>query len=84
MGELKVCWSAAGPADDGSLRADRRKRERGHGARELGLRARPRASPAAIGEYVAAGYDEVYVMQMGPDQAGMIDFYRRDVLPRAR
>jgi G6PDH family F420-dependent oxidoreductase len=36
---------------------------------------------AAIQRYVNAGFDEVHVMQMGPDQAGMIDFYRREVLP---
>jgi G6PDH family F420-dependent oxidoreductase len=43
----------------------------------------PERHLAAIEEFVDAGYDEVYVMQMGPDQAGMIDFYRRAVLPRA-
>ncbi len=43
--------------------------------------ADPERHLAAIREYADAGYDEVYVMQMGPDQAGMIDFYRREVLP---
>jgi G6PDH family F420-dependent oxidoreductase len=42
----------------------------------------PERHLAAIAEYVDAGYDEVYVMQMGREQAGMIDFYRREVLPR--
>ena len=42
----------------------------------------PERHVAAIGEFVDAGYDEVYVVQMGPDQAGMIEFYRREVLPR--
>jgi G6PDH family F420-dependent oxidoreductase len=37
---------------------------------------------AALQEYVDAGFDEVYVAQMGPDQEGMIRFYERDVLPR--
>jgi G6PDH family F420-dependent oxidoreductase len=41
----------------------------------------PERHLAAIAEYVDAGYDEVYVMQMGPDQAGMIDFYAREILP---
>jgi alkanesulfonate monooxygenase SsuD/methylene tetrahydromethanopterin reductase-like flavin-dependent oxidoreductase (luciferase family) len=41
----------------------------------------PERHRAAIAEYLDAGYDEVYVMQMGPDQAGMIDFYAREVLP---
>jgi G6PDH family F420-dependent oxidoreductase len=37
---------------------------------------------ATIKEYVDAGFDEVYVAQMGPDQEGMIAFYEREVLPR--
>jgi G6PDH family F420-dependent oxidoreductase len=37
---------------------------------------------AAIQEYVDAGFDEIYVAQMGPDQEGMIRFYEREVLPR--
>jgi alkanesulfonate monooxygenase SsuD/methylene tetrahydromethanopterin reductase-like flavin-dependent oxidoreductase (luciferase family) len=41
----------------------------------------PERHRAAIQAYVDAGYDEVYVMQMGPDQAGMIEFYRREILP---
>ncbi len=36
----------------------------------------------AIQEYVDAGYTEVYVTQIGSDQAGFFDFYRREVLPR--
>jgi G6PDH family F420-dependent oxidoreductase len=36
---------------------------------------------AAIKEYIDAGFDEVYVAQMGPDQEGMIRFYEREVLP---
>ena len=35
----------------------------------------------AIREYADAGFDEVYVGQMGPDQKGMIDFVRSEVLP---
>jgi len=34
-----------------------------------------------IQEYVDAGYDHVYVHQVGPDQEGMIRFYEREVLP---
>jgi G6PDH family F420-dependent oxidoreductase len=37
-----------------------------------------------VQEYVDAGFDEVYVAQMGPDQDGMIRFYEREVLPRLR
>jgi G6PDH family F420-dependent oxidoreductase len=39
---------------------------------------------AALQEYVDAGFDEIYVSQMGPDQEGMIRFYEREVLPRLR
>ena len=35
-----------------------------------------------IQEYTDAGYDHVYIHQIGPDQAGFIDFAARDVLPR--
>jgi coenzyme F420-dependent glucose-6-phosphate dehydrogenase len=35
----------------------------------------------AIQEYERAGYDHVYVHQIGPDQAGFLDFYKREVLP---
>ena len=37
---------------------------------------------AAIQAYVDAGYDHVYVHQIGPDQEGMLEAYARDVLPR--
>jgi G6PDH family F420-dependent oxidoreductase len=36
----------------------------------------------AIAEYVDAGYDHVYVHQVGPDQTGFFDFYEREVLPK--
>jgi G6PDH family F420-dependent oxidoreductase len=36
----------------------------------------------AIQEYVDAGYDHVYVHQVGPDQEGFFEFYRREILPR--
>jgi G6PDH family F420-dependent oxidoreductase len=39
---------------------------------------------ATIREYVDAGFDEVYISQMGPDQEGMIRFYEREVLPKLR
>lgn len=39
---------------------------------------------AAVREYVEAGYDHVYVHQVGPDQAGFFDFYEREVLPELR
>ncbi len=36
---------------------------------------------AAIEEYVDAGYDHVYVHQIGSDQEGFLEFYEREVLP---
>jgi coenzyme F420-dependent glucose-6-phosphate dehydrogenase len=36
---------------------------------------------AAIQEYVDAGYDHVYVHQIGPDQDGFFDFCEREILP---
>jgi G6PDH family F420-dependent oxidoreductase len=41
----------------------------------------PERHRAAIEEYVDAGYDHVYVHQVGPDQEGFFDFYERQVLP---
>jgi G6PDH family F420-dependent oxidoreductase len=42
----------------------------------------PERHVAAIRAYADAGYEEVYVAQMGPDQEGMIRFYEKEVLPR--
>jgi G6PDH family F420-dependent oxidoreductase len=36
---------------------------------------------SAIAEYIEAGYDHVYLHQIGPDQEGFFDFYEREVLP---
>ena len=36
---------------------------------------------AAVQEYVDAGYDEVYLSQVGPDQAGFFDFFERELRP---
>ncbi len=35
-------------------------------------------------EFADAGYDEVYVSQIGPDYEGFFRFYRDEVLPRVR
>jgi G6PDH family F420-dependent oxidoreductase len=42
----------------------------------------PDAHVKAVKEYVDAGFDTVYVNQIGPDQQGFFDFYRTKVLPR--
>ena len=38
---------------------------------------------AGIREFAEAGFDHVYVHQVGPDQNGFIDFYEREVLGEA-
>jgi coenzyme F420-dependent glucose-6-phosphate dehydrogenase len=37
----------------------------------------------AIRRYEEAGFDHVWVHQIGPDQEGFFDFYAREILPRA-
>jgi G6PDH family F420-dependent oxidoreductase len=44
----------------------------------------PQKHREAIQEYIDAGYDHVYVHQVGPDQEGFFDFYRREILPHFR
>jgi len=41
----------------------------------------PERHRTAIQEYVDAGYDHVYIHQVGPEQEGFLDFYEREVLP---
>lgn len=35
-----------------------------------------------IQEYVDAGFDHVYIHQVGPDQEGFFNFYQREILPK--
>jgi G6PDH family F420-dependent oxidoreductase len=35
-----------------------------------------------IQKYADAGYDHIYIHQVGPDQAGFMNFYQREILPR--
>ncbi len=39
---------------------------------------------AAIQKYVDAGFDHIYLHQIGPDQEGFIRFYEREVLPNVQ
>jgi G6PDH family F420-dependent oxidoreductase len=41
----------------------------------------PEEHIAAIRKYIDAGYDHVYIHQIGPDQEGFLRFYAREVLP---
>ena len=38
----------------------------------------------AIRAFVDAGFDHVYVHQVGPDQEGFIELYEREIIPAAR
>jgi G6PDH family F420-dependent oxidoreductase len=42
----------------------------------------PERHASAIRAYLDAGFDEVYVNQIGPDQAGFFDFYAKELRPR--
>jgi G6PDH family F420-dependent oxidoreductase len=42
----------------------------------------PERHAEALKQYLEAGYDEVYVSQVGDDQTGYFDFYRQEVAPR--
>jgi hypothetical protein len=50
-------------------------------AKEVVCGADPVRHIEKIQEYVDAGYDHVYVHQVGPDQEGMLRFYEREILP---
>ena len=39
---------------------------------------------ASFREYADAGFDHLYFHQIGPDQAGFLTFYERELLPRLR
>jgi hypothetical protein len=41
----------------------------------------PERAATALRQYVNAGFDEVYISQIGPDQAGGINFLAEQVLP---
>jgi len=42
----------------------------------------PEEHVAAIQAFVDAGFDEIYVGQIGPEHEGFVDFYAREILPR--
>jgi hypothetical protein len=41
----------------------------------------PERHRAKIREFADAGFDHVYVHQVGPDQEAFLGFYEREVLP---
>lgn len=44
----------------------------------------PEVHVRALRAYADAGYEDVFVTQIGPEQDGFFDFYSREVLPRLR
>lgn len=44
----------------------------------------PGEHAAAVERFVEAGYDHVYLQQIGPDQEGFFRFYEQEVLPHLR
>lgn len=42
----------------------------------------PERHAEKIDEFAAAGFDHVYIHQIGPDQEGFLTFYERELLPR--
>ena len=47
------------------------------------MRAGSGAHLEAIESFADAGFDHVYVHQVGPNQEGFFDFYEREILPEA-
>jgi G6PDH family F420-dependent oxidoreductase len=50
-------------------------------AKEVICGAEPERHIARINEYAEAGFDHVWVHQIGPDQEGFFRFYEKEVLP---
>jgi G6PDH family F420-dependent oxidoreductase len=38
----------------------------------------------SIRQYIVAGFDEIYVRQIGPEQEGFFRFYEKEILPELR
>ena len=51
-------------------------------AEKLTLGPDPDRHVEAIKAFVDAGYDHVYIHQIGPDQEGFFDFFERELAPR--
>jgi coenzyme F420-dependent glucose-6-phosphate dehydrogenase len=51
-------------------------------AREVVCGPDPERHLAAIKKYADAGYDHIWVHQVGPDQEGFFEFYGREILPK--
>ena len=75
---------ALGAEDAGALRACGREGARGGHRQVDRVRPKPRSSHREDQSIPDAGYDHVYVHQVGPDQDGFFRFYEEEVLPEFR
>ena len=50
-------------------------------ARSISCGPDPEVHARAIGAYLDAGYDEVFIAQVGDDQAGFLDFFAKELRP---
>ena len=75
--------SDPGTAEPGAVHGPRTERHRGPGRRG---RSRAGRTPTRIWRrsrnIIDAGYDHVYLHQVGPDQDGFLEFARKELLPR--
>lgn len=53
-------------------------------AQQMTVGPDPQVHIQKLQAYVDAGFDHVYIHQIGPDQAGFMDFYMREVIPHFR
>ena len=74
MGQLTVCWAASEEAAQAVTPEML--------ANSVVLGPDVDRHLEAIEEFARAGFDHVYVHQVGPDQEGFFRFYEREVLPR--
>jgi G6PDH family F420-dependent oxidoreductase len=72
---LKICWG-----DDES--AARRLAFEDAVAEKIPCGPDPERHAETIRAYLEAGFDEVYVSQIGPDQAGFLDFFNKELRHR--
>ena len=73
-----------GLAYTGPLRAGRPAGHRGDGRGGHALRPDSEPHREMIHQFADAGYDEVYVQQIGPNQKAFFDFYEKEILPEFR
>jgi G6PDH family F420-dependent oxidoreductase len=50
-------------------------------AKKISCGPDPKVHAAVVKKYVDAGFDEVYISQVGPDQEGFFEFYERELRP---